>query len=73
MDKEVNGCVLFEKQGNDLSVSAGNLSAADALTLSIVCIVSLAKTSGISLACIHQTLDQIDQHLVLEECEQKNE
>ncbi|OTO02220.1 hypothetical protein [Enterococcus sp. 5B3_DIV0040] len=70
MNKEVNGCVVFEKQGNDLSVS-GNLSVADALTLSIVCIVSLAKTSGISLACIHQTVDQIDQHLELEECEQE--
>ena len=73
MTEEINGCVVFEKQGNDLSVSAGNLSVVDALTLSIVCIGSLAKTSGISVACIHQLLDQIDQHLVLEECERKNE
>ncbi|MGM0229034.1 hypothetical protein IGJ28_001096 [Enterococcus sp. AZ091] len=73
MNKEVNGCVVFEKQGNDLSVSAGNLSASDALTLTLFSIVSLAKASGISLARIHQALDQIDQHLELEECEKKNE
>ncbi|MBE6170518.1 MULTISPECIES: hypothetical protein [Enterococcus] len=73
MNREVNGCVLFEKQGNDLSVSAGNLSAADAVTLTLFSIVSLAKASRISLESIHQTLDQIDQYLVLEECEQKNE
>ena len=73
MDKEVNGCVLFEKQGNDLSMKAENLSATDAITLTLFSIVSVAKTSGISLKCIHKTLDQIDQHLVLEECEQKNE
>ncbi|HFL7523400.1 TPA: hypothetical protein ACG4X7_000203 [Enterococcus faecium] len=73
MNKEVNGCVVFEKQGNDFSVKAGNLSAADALTLTLFSIVSLAKASGISLECIHKTLDQIDQHLVLEECGQKNE
>ena len=73
MEKAINGCVVFEKQGNDLSVKAGNLSTADAVTLTLFSIVSLAKASGISLECIHQTLDQIDQHLVLEECEQKNE
>lgn len=73
MDKEVNGCVLFEKQGNDLSVRSGNLSAADALTLTLFSIVSVAKTSGIPLERIHQTLDQIDQHVVLEESERKNE
>ena len=72
MNREVNGCVLFKKQGNDLSVSSGNLSTADALTLTLFSIVSLAKASGISLARIHQTLDQIDQHLLLEEYEQKN-
>lgn len=45
------------------------MSTTDALTLTLFSIVSLTKASGISLERIHQTLNQIDQYLVLEECE----
>ncbi|EHB5081917.1 TPA: hypothetical protein ACX4DQ_002272 [Enterococcus faecalis] len=67
IENELNGYIIFEKEGQNLKIHLGNLDFFDAMSLGIMGSISIAMKSGVSLEKFHEILNEFEQYLLVVE------